>query len=1039
MTLALTLVSLPAHTLERGDDTPWRVTEIYLATLGYAPDVEGVDYWVENIRSDPSWTPTTVAQSFFDQPLVQEAYPESLGHGPLIESLYENLFDRPADAEGRAYWLEALETGRVQRNEMIIALIDGGWGNPDAEQDMARFGNRVRVALRFLDYQNEHGIQYGTLSPSDQRAFRQAGRDVVAGVGADPGDYVMGKERIPGLLKAFTGGQALQRHEEEYNIIVSTNENGRQMVDTVSFDRDIKVELRDEDDQPLSGWTVDYHQERGLVEIRATDPHDEFLPTYYRVDLNNLSSVEPRAVFTIGAAVALGVKAYKVYKVTKIAQGLLEVVKVANFVYESFDSFSLEEGLVFEMTYGDIRTDGLPSLIKSVDGILAAKSSLKKTGNILTITDAIETAADDKFESVQNELALELIDHLLPGITSDSSVIRFTFMSAPGLSRLDKPLITVEVVEDESLREIDGLNLYYSFNGSAQDMSGNGHHGHVVNAVLAPGRLGSPDSSYRFNGVDAFINVPDSAIDASQGTIGIWFKANSAIDRSNVFAAANFARPAGTRLYIEVLPGFTVRSRFLASVLGEVPIEQGAWHHAVLAWDEEKASFYVDGARVGEMAGGIPTTTRATLGAYGEGHDSFFDGLIDEIKIYNRRLSEREIKELIDGMQPTPPSPELHTHPSQGQVTMRWDQRSGWTYNVFVSRDADCDVRNYTSCTEGRMMADVVSGATIGDLDRDVDYYVVLEFVDDQGYASRLDVQQVRLEAADPSTGASWALWISEDDDANNVAIAPWNEGRLGPVSVLTDLRGDRRASGSIEYVPAIDRIAFRLLEGPSRDDGRIYLMDRDGDNKERLSDIPVGAFAFSPDGTQVIFAKGDRDQGRNINEVFIKDIDSKEVTRVFGRSEPRGTNTHKTAFIWAAEDEILFSDTRVWSDFQGQHNNWVYRDGVATPLTSNTSSGESVVSMSPDGTKVLLYMRAASSRGRGASYIEWPDGESQIDIFPRSMTYRVPTGWASDSQIFYRVDDDIWSADLSGGNKLNLTEEYGIRGYGFHLIRIMD
>ncbi|MCG5499140.1 DUF4214 domain-containing protein, partial [Ectothiorhodospira variabilis] len=66
--LALAMVSWPAQAVERGDDTPWRVTEIYLATLGYAPDVEGVDYWVDNIHGDPEWTPTTVAQSFFDQP-----------------------------------------------------------------------------------------------------------------------------------------------------------------------------------------------------------------------------------------------------------------------------------------------------------------------------------------------------------------------------------------------------------------------------------------------------------------------------------------------------------------------------------------------------------------------------------------------------------------------------------------------------------------------------------------------------------------------------------------------------------------------------------------------------------------------------------------------------------------------------------------------------------------------------------------------------------------------------------------------------------
>nr|WP_274520821.1 DUF4214 domain-containing protein [Ectothiorhodospira variabilis] len=196
----LLVVGVAAHAAEREENTPWRVTEIYLATLGYAPNAEGVAYWVQNIDTDPLWTPTTVAQSFFDQPLIQEAYPESLGHGPLIESLYQNLFDRSADAEGLAYWIEALESGRIDRNEMIIAMIEGGWGNPDAEQDMVRFGNRVRVAQAFMEQQVVEGLNYDELSADKQERFRVAGREVIAAVTADAGTVETAIAQIPALL-----------------------------------------------------------------------------------------------------------------------------------------------------------------------------------------------------------------------------------------------------------------------------------------------------------------------------------------------------------------------------------------------------------------------------------------------------------------------------------------------------------------------------------------------------------------------------------------------------------------------------------------------------------------------------------------------------------------------------------------------------------------------------------------------------------------------------------------------------------------------
>ncbi|EGV31088.1 hypothetical protein ThidrDRAFT_2193 [Thiorhodococcus drewsii AZ1] len=167
------------------DDT-WRVAEIYIATLGYAPDEEGLQYWVDALASGSGWTPTEVAKSFFDQPLVQAQYPEALGYGGLIDALYENLFDRAADDAGRSYWLAELESGRIGRNEMIIAMIEGGWVNADAKDDMARFANRVEVSLAFADYQAEHDIRYAELSSSDQAYLRQIGRELLVGVTEDP-------------------------------------------------------------------------------------------------------------------------------------------------------------------------------------------------------------------------------------------------------------------------------------------------------------------------------------------------------------------------------------------------------------------------------------------------------------------------------------------------------------------------------------------------------------------------------------------------------------------------------------------------------------------------------------------------------------------------------------------------------------------------------------------------------------------------------------------------------------------------------------
>jgi hypothetical protein len=180
-------------------DTRWRVTEIYIATLGYAPDNEGLQYWIGNIQTG-GWTPITVAQSFFDQPAVEALYPPAAGNDALIEALYQNLFGRAPDAEGRAYWLGELTAGRVSRDQMIITLIDAGWTNPAAAADMVRFGHRIEVGEAFAAYQAEHGILFSKLSAEDRAYLNRVGTEVLAGVTAEAATREAAIATIPTLL-----------------------------------------------------------------------------------------------------------------------------------------------------------------------------------------------------------------------------------------------------------------------------------------------------------------------------------------------------------------------------------------------------------------------------------------------------------------------------------------------------------------------------------------------------------------------------------------------------------------------------------------------------------------------------------------------------------------------------------------------------------------------------------------------------------------------------------------------------------------------
>ncbi len=82
----------------------------------------------------------------------------------------------------------------------------------------------------------------------------------------------------------------------------------------------------------------------------------------------------------------------------------------------------------------------------------------------------------------------------------------------------------------------------------------------------------------------------------------------------------------------------------------------GEWHHVVVTFDgvSGQSAIYDDGEKVDVSfttpAGvGTADTGGFHIGTYREGSDRFFEGLIDEVGIWNRVLREDEIAYLAEG------------------------------------------------------------------------------------------------------------------------------------------------------------------------------------------------------------------------------------------------------------------------------------------------------------------------------------------------------------------------------------------------------
>ncbi len=211
----------------------------------------------------------------------------------------------------------------------------------------------------------------------------------------------------------------------------------------------------------------------------------------------------------------------------------------------------------------------------------------------------------------------------------------------------------LEFLEDRLL-PTSGLVAAYGFNeGSGTtvtDVSGNGNNGTISGATwVTSGMYGGALS---FNGTNSWVTIPDTAsLDLTTGmTVEAW------VDPSSVSAAGAIAvkeRPGGLSYALyssgaanQPPSGSINTGASNANAIGTSPLPLNTWSYLATTYDGTKLSLYVNGALV---------STQAATGSIVEqggvlrlGGDSvfgeYFNGLIDEVRVYNLALTASQIQ-----------------------------------------------------------------------------------------------------------------------------------------------------------------------------------------------------------------------------------------------------------------------------------------------------------------------------------------------------------------------------------------------------------
>ncbi len=211
---------------------------------------------------------------------------------------------------------------------------------------------------------------------------------------------------------------------------------------------------------------------------------------------------------------------------------------------------------------------------------------------------------------------------------------------------------------------VDGLVAYYPLNGNALDASGNGNNGVVYGATPTVDRFGNTNGAYSFDGVTDYIDIGNDSIFNihNQITISMWLNADSLGDTiiSKWKTESGWQGSWGMRLNSDGGANFNVTGDGYSGGFGAISadkIEPGSFHHIAGVYNtfDNTIRIFVDGIQSGTGSGQsgsiFVSNSRIYIGATDyyitSGHRySYFDGTIDDVRIYNRALSGNEIMEL---------------------------------------------------------------------------------------------------------------------------------------------------------------------------------------------------------------------------------------------------------------------------------------------------------------------------------------------------------------------------------------------------------
>jgi hypothetical protein len=227
----------------------------------------------------------------------------------------------------------------------------------------------------------------------------------------------------------------------------------------------------------------------------------------------------------------------------------------------------------------------------------------------------------------------------------------------------------------------------------AADSSGNGLNGTVQGgAVWVAGKVGG---ALQTDGTDDYVELGNpAALDlsgAGQATIAAWVQPAVTKNHNAIFTKGEWKAAYSLLIKGDTSPANLLWTGNDTSVFSADPVPLGEWTHVAVTIRGDLTNFYINGRLNGpaDQDRGEPIDNSVRTAAIGREDRNgssprwYFNGLLDDVRVYNEALPEEQIQTVMLGRD-SGAGRATHPVPEDGQTDVPCDTTLSWTPGPFA-------------------------------------------------------------------------------------------------------------------------------------------------------------------------------------------------------------------------------------------------------------------------------------------------------------------------------------------------------------------